>query len=245
MNGLAPERLALRNIVHVAAGTHHSFAVDKTGRVYAWGNNSHMQLGLAEAEGGMTGVVPLPALVDSLSPAHHDGAKVIQIASALHHSLFLFDNGDVFVCGSCDDADSGFPADYADAENHCIATPVKLEIGAKIVKVACGLRHSFAIAADGQLYGWGLNGGEQLGIPLENDDDEDREAIRPPRLVPLPSNADVSFGVSDSTRREVRVEADPFTGSEREQRRLALSPPRRQDSQVRVDQTRSWRPIKS
>ena len=156
-----------------------------------------MQLGIPEAEGGMTGVVPLPSLVDALSPAKHGGAKVVEIASALHHSVFLFDNGEIFVCGSCDDADSGFPADFADAENHCVPVPTKLEIegDAKIVKIACGLRHSFAITAEGKLYGWGLNGGEQLGIPLENDDDEDREAIRPPRLVPLPQNADVSFGV--------------------------------------------------
>lgn len=198
LNGLAPERLALRNIVHVAAGTHHSFAVDKAGKVYAWGNNSHMQLGIPEAEGGMTGVVPLPSLVDALSPSKHGGAKVVQIASALHHSVFLFDNGEVFVCGSCDDADSGFAADHPDADNHCIPVPTRLVIGSeqeKVVRVACGLRHSFAITAEGKLYGWGLNGGEQLGIPHENDDDEDREAIRPPRLVPLPQNSEVSFGV--------------------------------------------------
>ena len=38
--GLTPERLALKNIVLVACGAYHSFAVEKNGTVYAWGFNS-------------------------------------------------------------------------------------------------------------------------------------------------------------------------------------------------------------
>ena len=42
-NGLLPDKLALRNAVHVGAGAFHSFAVDKDGSVYAWGLNSFGQ----------------------------------------------------------------------------------------------------------------------------------------------------------------------------------------------------------
>ncbi|MDN8901958.1 hypothetical protein Q0O39_13725, partial [Staphylococcus aureus] len=90
LNGLEPERLGLRNIVHIAAGQYHSFAVDKNGHVYAWGLNTFKQCGL-EGRDGDEEMIIRPTVVNSLSPENHNGAKVIQVDGGEHHSLFLFD----------------------------------------------------------------------------------------------------------------------------------------------------------
>ena len=108
LNGLEPERLGLRNIVHVAAGVYHSFAVDANGAVWAWGLNTFHQTGLDTDQD----MVIVPAQVEALAPQNHDGAKVIQISGGDHHSLFLFDNGEVWACGRSDAFQLGIPEDH-------------------------------------------------------------------------------------------------------------------------------------
>lgn len=112
LNGLEPERLGLRNIVHVAAGVYHSFAVDSNGTVWSWGLNTFHQTGLTPARGGDEDMVMVPAQVDALSPEHHNGAKVISISGGEHHSLFLFDNGEVWGCGRSDSHQLGISSDH-------------------------------------------------------------------------------------------------------------------------------------
>ncbi|OCF40717.1 pim1 protein + RNA transporter 2 [Kwoniella heveanensis CBS 569] len=111
-NSLDPARLALRNIVHVAAGMYHSFAVDVNGTVWAWGLNTFHQTGLTSDKGGDEEMITTPAQVEGLSPENHGGSKVIQIAGGEHHSLFLFDNGEVWGCGRCDANEVGLAEDH-------------------------------------------------------------------------------------------------------------------------------------
>ena len=112
LNGLEPERLGLRNIVHVAAGVFHSFAVDVNGTVWAWGLNTFHQTGLTPARGGDDDMVIVPGQVDALSPENHKGAKVVQMSGGEHHSLFLFDNGQVWGCGRSDARQLGIAEDH-------------------------------------------------------------------------------------------------------------------------------------
>ncbi|KAL0247475.1 hypothetical protein I308_103540 [Cryptococcus tetragattii IND107] len=108
INGLEPERLGLRNIVHVAAGIYHSFAVDNKGVVYGWGLNTFHQTGVAEHQD----MIIAPTVVDALHPDKHNGSKVIKVSGGEHHSLFLFDNGEVWGCGRCDANELGLPEDH-------------------------------------------------------------------------------------------------------------------------------------
>ena len=112
INGLEPERLALRNIVQVAAGLFHSFAIDSSGTVWAWGLNTFHQTGLTAARGGDEEMVMIPAQVDELSPDRHGGARVVQISGGEHHSLFLFDNGELWSCGRTDTYQTGIGLDH-------------------------------------------------------------------------------------------------------------------------------------
>lgn len=191
MNGLVPERIGgLADIVHIAAGDNHSFAVAKDGTVYGWGLNIHKQLGILDAE-EEEGHVNTPIEIEALHSSQHNGSKVVQIGGGTFHTVFLFDNGEVFVCGGNDEHELGLADDHTaiqqKGENNYISPPVKLAFPAsdlesgsatKIVKLAIGTRHSFALGKTGELYGWGLAGAEQLGCNAA-----DEETVPTPKKV--------------------------------------------------------------
>lgn len=111
-HGLTPERLALKNIVLVGSGAYHSFAVDKEGQVFAWGLNSFHQTGVAEDDGGWEETITTPTVVEALLPKNHGGARVVQIAGGVHHTMFLFSNGEVWGCGRTDGSEIGLGKDH-------------------------------------------------------------------------------------------------------------------------------------
>lgn len=111
-NGLAPERLGLRNIVLASTGTYHSFAVNTDGIVWAWGLNTFHQTGISSDKGGDEEMIITPTPVDALSPSKHDGSRVIQIEGGEHHTIFLFDNGEVWGCGRSDANQIGIGKDH-------------------------------------------------------------------------------------------------------------------------------------
>ncbi|WWC90461.1 uncharacterized protein L201_005396 [Kwoniella dendrophila CBS 6074] len=112
-NSLEPVRLGLRNIVLVAAGSFHSFAVDLNGIVWAWGLNTFHQCGLDEDNKySKEEMIIQPQQVDFLNPENHNGSKVIQISGGEHHSLFLFDNGQVYGVGRSDANELGLSEDH-------------------------------------------------------------------------------------------------------------------------------------
>ncbi|KAK0462924.1 regulator of chromosome condensation 1/beta-lactamase-inhibitor protein II [Desarmillaria tabescens] len=111
-SSLKPERLSLRNIVTIGAGSHQSFAVDSNGLVYGWGLNHMYQLGLSAGRIGPDTSVFVPTLVDSLHPSLHGGARVIAIECGEFHTIFLFDNGEVYGCGRCDEYAIGLAKDH-------------------------------------------------------------------------------------------------------------------------------------
>lgn len=91
---------------------YHSFAVDHNGVVYAWGLNTFHQTGVSADRGGDEDMVITPTQVDALHPDQHDGSRVVQIAGGEHHTIFLFDNGEVWGCGRCDANQLGLSKDH-------------------------------------------------------------------------------------------------------------------------------------
>lgn len=92
----------------MAAGIYHSFAVDNKGIVYGWGLNTFHQTGVAEHQD----MIIAPTVVDALHPDKHNGSKVIKVSGGEHHSLFLFENGEVWGCGRCDANELGIAEDH-------------------------------------------------------------------------------------------------------------------------------------
>jgi regulator of chromosome condensation len=113
LNGLEPERLGLRRIIHVNAGKHHSFALDSAGTVWAWGLNGNRQCGIStDRSEAHEDLITVPTPVDGLHPDQHDGHRVVQISGGEFHSLFLFDNGEVWGCGRNDAHELGLSEDH-------------------------------------------------------------------------------------------------------------------------------------
>lgn len=112
VNGLAPERLALRRIKYVAAGSYHSFAVTDLGVVYAWGLNNLRQTGVDEEMGGAGEIVWEPTEITALNPNNLGGKTVIKISGGEHHTLFLLNDGTVYGCGRCDGSELGLASDH-------------------------------------------------------------------------------------------------------------------------------------
>ncbi|KAH8119167.1 regulator of chromosome condensation 1/beta-lactamase-inhibitor protein II [Phellopilus nigrolimitatus] len=117
-SGLVPTRLEIRRIVYVSAGAYHSFAIDESGRVFAWGLNTYRQTGVvpvpdASAESSINDIVWKPTLIDALCPLKlGSGRRVVQISGGEHHSLFLLNDGSVYGCGRCDAFELGLGDDH-------------------------------------------------------------------------------------------------------------------------------------
>jgi len=97
VNGLVPDRLGLRDVVHVGAGAFHSFALLKDGSVYSWGLNSFGQCVLSiiamdqrlietyrcaivNEDGTAEDIISYPTEVLALHPSNNDGKTVIQVS---------------------------------------------------------------------------------------------------------------------------------------------------------------------
>jgi alpha-tubulin suppressor-like RCC1 family protein len=141
----------INDLTYIAAGSNHSFAIDKSGKVYATGWNELMGLlGLGDRKNRKEF-----AEVTSLG-----GKKIVAIATSVEHTLALSADGKVYAAGRNGRGSLGL-GDRIMRESFA---PVPAFSDAKIVavEVASGGGRSFALAADGKVYatrGW--NEGER------------------------------------------------------------------------------------
>jgi regulator of chromosome condensation len=103
-NGLVPERLALRNIVHIASGSYHSFALNDKNELYVWGCNNFKQTGLSEEYGGRApDVIESPTQLETFT----NDLIVKRVDAGEHHSVVLLTNGNVYTFGRADSSQLG------------------------------------------------------------------------------------------------------------------------------------------
>lgn len=177
----------LKNIKYIAAGSIHSFAIDKDNRLWAWGLNNFGQCGISEGVGSGASVEK-PTLVDFFADK-----KVVQVAGGNHHSVMLTEDGDLYSVGEMNFHQTGVPDSQLpestvrekDGAPSYIPVPVKLKLGSdkeestalpKFKFVAAGVDHSLAISAeDGSAWTWGFGEVYQLGHgkPVGEDSPED------------------------------------------------------------------------
>jgi alpha-tubulin suppressor-like RCC1 family protein len=136
----------------VAAGGDHSLALSSAGTVYAWGANTHGQLG-----DGTTRSSDTPVAV--AAPA---GVTFTAVAAGTGHSLALTPGGQVYAWGF--DA-SGQLGDGTETDS---MTPVEVSIpsGTTITSIAAGGSHSLALSDSGLVFAWGSDVFGQLATPL-------------------------------------------------------------------------------
>jgi regulator of chromosome condensation len=81
--------------------------------VWAWGLNGNRQCGIDTSRSeAHEDLITVPTQVDGLHPDKHDGHRVVEISGGEFHSLFLFDNGEVWGCGRNDSHELGLSDDH-------------------------------------------------------------------------------------------------------------------------------------
>jgi regulator of chromosome condensation len=81
--------------------------------VWAWGLNGNRQCGIDTSRPeAHEDIISVPTQVDGLHPDKHNGARVVEISGGEFHSLFLFDNGEVWGCGRNDSHELGLSEDH-------------------------------------------------------------------------------------------------------------------------------------
>ena len=124
----------------------HSLALNGDGTVWAWGNNGNGQLG-----DGTTTQRSAPVQVSNLT-------NVVAIAAGFNHSLAVKSDGTVWAWGGNSNGQLG------DGTTTQRNVPAQVMGVSNVVAVAAGGNGwSLAMKSDGTVWGWGYNGGYNLG----------------------------------------------------------------------------------
>ncbi|WP_164013759.1 RCC1 domain-containing protein [Pyxidicoccus trucidator] len=129
----------------VASGDAHSLARLEDGTVWAWGNNSHGQLG-----DGTTATRPTPVQVAGLF-------GTTALAAGGTHSLALDTTGIVRAWGS------NAYGQLGGGTSTQSASPVQVSGLSGVTAISAGTHHSLALREDGTVWAWGRNQVGQLG----------------------------------------------------------------------------------
>ena len=144
---------SLSNAMDIAAGKTHSLAVGVDGQVWAWGSNSHGQLG-----SGDTVMQTFPTKIPNLN-------GVISVKAGDQTSMALKSDGTVWMWGKNDQRQLG-----AGSSANAVLAPVQVkgENGngylTNIKEIALAEKCAFALDRNGQVWAWGTNANGVLGI---------------------------------------------------------------------------------
>jgi alpha-tubulin suppressor-like RCC1 family protein len=136
-------------LVAIAAGGAHMLGLDSTGQVWAWGDSSRGQLGMAQPGGG---AAPRPVPL----------AGIRRIAAGHTFSLAT-DGNTLWAWGDNDQGQLGIGSTVGTAQPQAV---LGLPTGTHGAITALAAGYDFAVVAleDGSLWGWGNNAGGQAGI---------------------------------------------------------------------------------
>ena len=142
--------------ITAAGGNKHTLALGNDGDIYAWGYNSHGQLGNDSTTNSKYPVaVVMPSGV----------TKWTAVAAGAYHSLAIGNDGNVYAWGQNNFGELG---DNSTTDSH-VPVMVTLPAGATPTQVFAGANCSMALCSNGVLYAWGRNSMGQLGDGTETD----------------------------------------------------------------------------
>lgn len=164
-----PVNLGLSDIVAVATRGEASYALDASGALWAWGNNSYFELGDGTNQSrGEPAVIAFPG-----------GAVIEAVFAGLRHAKALDSEGGVWIWG-----DDALRLGNGSADE--VPIPAKVAEFSELdalgfVEQSASGSHVLAIGA-GELYGWGDNSDGAIAMP------EDTFIVEVPTLVPNAPN---------------------------------------------------------
>lgn len=136
-------------------------AIDDSGKVYAWGDNSKGQLG-----NGLTDNKSLPICTSDLQNNALNGKKIEKIFLSDANAFALDNNGKLYSWGGGNfSGQLGNGSSVSSKTPMCISDMDGSELkGKKIVNVILNYYVSIALDENGKVYVWGDNSKGQLGI---------------------------------------------------------------------------------
>lgn len=129
----------------IATNYDHSFAIDESGQLWAWGLNSCGQLGDGTTD---TVLKPKPII---------QGKKFKEISAGYAHTLAIDEDGNLWTWGKNDYGQLG------DGTRTRRGNPQQIQVGIKYKEISAGRDHSMAIDESGQLWAWGYGLNGRLG----------------------------------------------------------------------------------
>ena len=103
-SALIPTSVGVKDVVDIACGRNHSFAIDKHGDVWAWGSNNFGQCGVIESAGQSNAFIFKPTKIEVLPK----GKKINAICGGNHHSVACTSDGELISWGRIDGSMVGF-----------------------------------------------------------------------------------------------------------------------------------------
>jgi alpha-tubulin suppressor-like RCC1 family protein len=203
----------LRAIVHIAAGSFHSVAVDAAGRVWSWGANGWGQLGTGDWNDRLGAVMVSDATMAGIP------ARVTRVAAGGAHTLALDRSCRVWAWGAGEQGQLGDGGTVSRATPVMVTVPAfgsRLALG-PVVQIVAGLSHSLALLNDcdptqptpgrprppscaragGHIAAWGSNNQGQLGT----------KAVQA-ACVAISDDADLSFSGGPCNPNPARVQLE-------------------------------------
>ena len=136
--------------VTASAGVGHALAINEKGELYAWGRNSHGQLGDGTATNRN-----IPTKIGS-------AVNWKLVDAGRDHSLAVKNNGELYAWGKNNNGVLG------DGTRNDRNTPTRIGTSSDWVQVSTAgsnlYGHSLAVNTKGELYAWGKNDYGQLGV---------------------------------------------------------------------------------
>ncbi len=175
----------LEEIIFVSAGARHFLALDKTGRVWAWGDNQAGQLG----DGG-TRASATPRQVANLR-------GIVGIAAGDWHSLAVDGSGGVWAWGS--DSLGQLGRGQVGAFRYS-TTPLQVSDLPPLRALAAGSAHSLGLASDGTVWSWGA-AQVPAGPPISVKGKHQRDKTQVPELsgiAEIHARGDASYARGES-----------------------------------------------
>lgn len=142
-----PVKLALSNIVQIAAGGKFSLALDEDGQLWGWGDNEHNEIAP-----GKDKTITTPTKIDT-------GDIDIAYIDACGGSVVLLDTqGVLWTWGRNDFHQLGY-----DTKGKQTSVPKAVPLPGKVTYVAAYSSQTYAILEGGEMWSWGNNSYGQLG----------------------------------------------------------------------------------
>uniref|UniRef100_A0A4W3I9P5 HECT and RLD domain containing E3 ubiquitin protein ligase 3 n=1 Tax=Callorhinchus milii TaxID=7868 RepID=A0A4W3I9P5_CALMI len=149
--------LSGHEVTQVTCGSWHCMALTKDGQLFAWGQNTHGQLGLGQGISSQSNPQCLKTLV---------GIPLAQITAGGAHSFALSLSGAVFSWGRNHCGQLGL----SDEKDRDVPFHVKFLRSQKIVHISCGEEHTAALTKSGGVFTFGSGLCGQLGHNFMNNE---------------------------------------------------------------------------